>query len=221
MITPDDKDYIETKRILLGQKEMLPIAMELRSWLKGRYGVNMVNFECGCIKEANRIDRYRLGIILDRERDVTKMQKSPLVNNPAYERDISAYFIDLAKKYDHTGIKNPDKFFICYHNFSNVARTDATWNSIKKNSARIRRSHKNVWGVECAFDSAVVFYKTVKDVEESGKNGVSRKIRKLYFDTLKEYDEFGYFTMDDLDMVFDSKENLDKNYQGRVFYYFR
>jgi len=38
---------------------------------------------------------------------------------------------------------------------------------------------------------------------------------------LKAYDVLDYFTRENISLKFDSKENLDKNYDGNLFYYTR
>ena len=43
----------------------------------------------------------------------------------------------------------------------------------------------------------------------------------MYFELLKEYDEFEYFKQDSFLIYLDSKENFDNNYEGDWHYYYK
>jgi len=58
-------------------------------------------------------------------------------------------------------------------------------------------------------------------MHENEANGVSPMILDDYYSLLKGYDELNYFTRQNIYIKFDSKENLEKNYQGSLFYYSR
>lgn len=42
-----------------------------------------------------------------------------------------------------------------------------------------------------------------------------------WFTAAKLHDEFGYLTRDEVFVAVDSKENLDRNYEGSLYYYFK
>jgi len=67
----------------------------------------------------------------------------------------------------------------------------------------------------------VVFYMTDKVLNENIKNGTNDNIKNDCLRLLRLYDEFDYFNEKTLKLTFDSKQNLDENYQGNSFYYFR
>jgi hypothetical protein len=71
------------------------------------------------------------------------------------------------------------------------------------------------------FSSSVVFYYSDADITVNENNGISKAIMDTYYSILKKYDELNYFTRENIRLKFDSKENLDKNYQGNLFYYTR
>lgn len=84
------------------------------------------------------------------------------------------------------------------------------------------KRHSMVWDVvPNASYGAVVFYYTEKHVTDNQKNGISKLIEDDYYSMLKKYDELNVFTRDNINLKFDSKENVDKNYEGNLFYYFR
>lgn len=65
------------------------------------------------------------------------------------------------------------------------------------------------------------FYYFDADIVVNENNGISKAITDTYYSILKEYDKPNYFTSENISLKFDSKENLDKNYQGNLFYYTR
>ena len=112
---------------------------------------------------------------------------------------------------------------VVYNDFSEEAKTAANWNAIKKANNYLKRKYRNdsLWYVEAEFSSVVIFYLNESDISRNDENGISRKIKMDYFNILKKYDEMNYYTLDNFVMTFDSKENLDKNYEGNLFYYSR
>ncbi len=71
------------------------------------------------------------------------------------------------------------------------------------------------------FSGLVVFYFTDNDISVSNVNGASEKITNDYYTILKKYDELNYFTRENIAIKFDSKENVDNNFGGSLFYYTR
>ncbi len=79
-----------------------------------------------------------------------------------------------------------------------------------------------IWDISAdASYGAVVFYYLYKDVAENQNKDVNKTIQDEYYLILKKYDELDYFTRDNMRLKFDSKENVDKNFQGNVNNYFR
>ena len=79
----------------------------------------------------------------------------------------------------------------------------------------------NVWEVDGFSKDTVVFYLTERDVRDNQKNGNSDRTKRRCYDLATPYDEYDYFESESFPVRFDSKQNVDKNYAGRLFYYFR
>jgi hypothetical protein len=71
------------------------------------------------------------------------------------------------------------------------------------------------------FTASVVFYHSDVDIMTNENNGLSNSITNDYYSILKKYDELNYYTRENISLKFDSKENLDKNFEGSLFYYTR
>ena len=69
--------------------------------------------------------------------------------------------------------------------------------------------------------SAKVYYYKNNDIDKNHKNGISKKIKSDYYEILKKYDKLDYYTFENFEMIYDSKENLDENYNGSLCIYSR
>jgi hypothetical protein len=124
-------------------------------------------------------------------------------------------------KYGFTDEANLENLFVIYNDFSDEARVAANWKAAEEVKTQIKSKYPVVWNVITMFSGSVVFYYSDADIAVNENNGISQAITDIYYSILKKYDEFNYFTRENISLKFDSKENLDKNYQGNLFYYTR
>lgn len=149
------------------------------------------------------------------------MYVSPTQPNEAYQGQIALEFRRLALKHKFTDEAKLEKLFVIYNDFSEEAKTEANWKAIKEVETQIKSKYPIVWEVVSMFSGSVVFYYSHADIAVNENNGISQAITDTYYSILKKYDELNYFTRENINLKFDSKENLDKNYQGNLFYYTR
>jgi len=64
-----------------------------------------------------------------------------------------------------------------------------------------------------------VFFLSNDDLKNSEK--IKHNIKDDYFRLLKQQDEFDLFDGFNFHLEFDSKQNLDENYSGNLYYYFK
>lgn len=223
MVLLGDKIYEETKMIIQGKKILRPIFSELSKWLNEKYLIKALNFEFSKLDSKN--DRYRLYVILNSSEDITKMRVNKLLFNPEYQEQISFEFSRLAKMYNFTKPSNLDNLLVVFNEFSHEAKTDANWKAIKEAENYLKDKYQYqdiwIWHISAEFESVIVFYLSESDIIKYNENGISENIKSDYYKILRKYDEMGYYTMDSFLMTFDSKENLDRNYEGNLFFYSR
>jgi hypothetical protein len=131
-------------------------------------------------------------------------------------------FKRIALKHKYASKAQLRGMWIRYNDFSVEARTAVKSKVIGRARRYIMKKYQTVWDViGGASYWTVVFYYTEKDVIENQNNGVSEMIAGNYYSLLKEHDELHFFTRDNMGLKFDSKENVDKNYKGNLFHYFR
>lgn len=139
--------------------------------------------------------------------------------NEEAENLIALKFKSLALNHDFPIDKRIKNIFVVFYDFSKEARSEANKKAVIGLDEKIKSKYPIVWKVYGVFDSFFVFYYLDKDVEENEKSGVSKTIRTMYYNAVKQFDEMNYFTSDNLTIKFDSKENLDKNFNGSLYNY--
>lgn len=224
MVLVGDREYNETLQILRGKKELAPIYLELKNWLIERFGVTAYNFVFEKIKYNNPENRYQLYILLSSTKDYHKMHEKGYCSYDRKKQDeISRQFNELALKYEFAHESKSKDVWICYNDFSVEIKTDVNSRAYKEigNSIKEKYGKYSLWELCPAFTSVVVFYQKDSHIKKNSENGISDMIRKDYFEVLLKCDEFNVYKTDEFIMTFDSKENLDKNYSGNLYYYFK
>lgn len=220
MVLLDDDVYKETKEIVLGKRKQSPLLIELSEWFSSMYSVKVLNIQFSKLKGPKE-SRFRLYVIIENTEDHQKMYLSPAQPKEEYQRQIALEFRKLASKHRFTDELNLENLFVIYNDFSAEAKTEANWKAVKEVVTQIKSNYPVVWDVISMFSSSVVFYYSDADVAVCENNGISKAITDTYYSILKKYDELDYYTRENISLKFDSRENLDKNYQGSLFYYTR
>lgn len=220
MVLLDDKTYQETKDIVLGKSKRSPLLNEFALWFSRKHSVKIVNFTFDKLTTPG-VNRHRLCVIIANTKGYRKMFTRPFEYNDVYQFAIAQEFEKLAVKHKFADAESLEDLFVSFIDFSDEARTDANWRAVKEVQTYLKGKYPFVWDVISPFSSSVVFYYTNREVETYEANGVSRQVSDEYYDILKKYDELNYFSKESMSLAFDSKENLDKNYEGSLFHYTR
>ncbi len=217
LMSPDI--YQRTRQLLLGEAEKSALLVEFSAWLRQKYAVDLVNFDYGRIDNPN--NSRRLYLVLNAALDVEKLTSAPFQRNPIIDQAISDRFRQLARKHAYADQHALEKFFVAYTDFSEEARTLANWEAIKEAKPLIKSRHPQVWELLAIFSSTVVFYYQDAEIQEHEASGLSAAIFEQYYRIIKKYDELDYYTPGNFNLKFDSKQNVDQNYEGSLFYYSR
>ena len=237
------KTYYETLNILRGRTELLPIFRKLKEFIQSKYDVTVYNF---VFEKQNHMKRFRLYVLLATAEDFKKMfgeesayklydkdtpkeaieklfgENEYLLRNydKSIQKAIAEKFFELANKYNYGKPKSREDVFVCYNDFSSEIKTVINWKAIKKARELILKKYatSRVWDVVSCLESSVVFFCSDEDLKNSAD--IRTQIEDDYFSLLKPHDEFDVFDRSRFSLKFDSKQNLDENYQGSLYYYF-
>ncbi len=221
MLLLDDDIYYETKNFVRGEQKRSPLLIEFSDWLRSTFSVELLNFQFDNIPYTNRL---RLGLILKNTADWQTLR------NPYYwanrppepltpDQQIAQEFEKLALRHEFSHPSKLKDLFISYNDFSEEAKFEARAKAGKEIEKRIEAEFPIVWHVEGLLAYSVIFFGTNANILEFERNGISSRIADTYYAILKQYDDLNYFTRENIGLTFDSKENLDINYEGNLFYY--
>ncbi len=222
MISVDNHTYQETLDLLKGRKRLSPMYAELKAWLSDEFQITAYNFEFREMNWNHAPGIYRLFIQLSSKADYDAMFDG---YNYSAEKQaaISEKLCELASKYQMPERNVYQNVFVAYCDFSEEIRSDYNGKAylLLKEELKEKYTRHSVWDIIALFSSLTVFYQTDSDVGLNEANGISMQIKNEYYDTLHRLDEFHVFTYDNLSVMFDSKENLDNNFEGNLYYYFK
>ena len=233
MVTCWDKEYKDTKLIMQGKASMRPEFKPLAEWIDRTYDVKTINIIYDTIEPH---DSPRLQICFELEKDKKKFDGPGLFTfDERKQKSVGIKFNEILKKEGllekprvlnlfskkQESIYKTKGIFVIFDAFEQLAKEDAN-ESIPKTELEelIRQTQdENLWHILNAF-GMVVFFLYTDDQVKQYNNGSKKEIwARMYFQLLKQYDEFDYFNEADFSISLDSKENFDKNYQSNWYYY--
>jgi hypothetical protein len=235
MIVSTDPDYLDTKLVKQGVKQLDPIFQELSDWIKKKFDTPVLNIYYDKIDTDK--DRPRLSIIFEHYQNVEKFRD--LIGNYETEKQnlIADQFRQILKsktiqrqslfdrlfKKSQTSRFDTDRLLVIFTGFDRIAREEVN-NKIPQyeiDKLKQELNSKNVWEIYREFATTTYFFYTDKQIEDYKIDGTAEILRQQYFDILKKYDEFNYINLDSYFLAFDSKENFDKNFKSNWFSYSR
>jgi hypothetical protein len=221
MLFGDNNLFSITRSAKLGNIELPSALAQLRSWICNEFGVGVVHIVFDHVDVGPSAGRPRLNVILETDADYDSWKTDVITIRPEIERRVLSRFRELASTdpntYDTEGV------FLILDNFADECLGRACSKFLKTDADRIANDFSTVpiWKIDGFSRYLVVFLETDKDVRSKTDDGTCAKISRRCFNAVKPYDEFGYLSGDSFRLKFDSKENLDKQYNGSLFYYWR
>jgi hypothetical protein len=202
-----------------GDVELSPGQTRFAAWLADRYGARLVYMLLDEIDIGPAAGRPRLWLVVESAEDVAKLERTRWVLKrgvtEAVQHQLVACGVQSSAAQQIVHIVPVD--------FSREAIRDAVsaFLDADRHALTEELAALGVWRVTGSLGQVVVFYLTQDDIEAKMANGQSDAIARRCYELVRPRDQFGYLTFANFPIVFDSKENLDANYGGSEFYYFR
>jgi len=221
----NDELYAIVRSAKLGQVNLSPVLDQLRTWIIREYGLGFVHVLFDHVEGGPPPHNPRLTVILETDADYDSWHLDHLTVRPKIVRRVLDKFEKLAQAEPET--YDTDGIFLVVENFSDAALNRACSNFLFNDAIRVvsefemGQETSPIWRIDGFSRTIVVFFYTDKDIRRNTENGACAKIAKRCLEGIKPYDEFGYLTKASFRLKFDSKENLDRNYKGSLFYYWR
>ena len=213
-----DPIYQQARAAKRGEAEPAPASVRFANWLTEVYAVRLVYLLLDEIDIGPAAGRPRLWLLLEGDEDVAKLEEKATVFRPGVAEAIQRQVVacGLRPSVDQHGV------LVVLVDFSREAVEHAVSDFLAAHARQLadELATSGVWRITGACGRVVVFYLSQDDVDANAESGQSDAIARRCYDLLKPHDEFDYLALDDFPIVFDSKENLDANYEGSEYYYF-
>jgi hypothetical protein len=235
MIMPSDKDYKETKQIMLGKKAIKPEFKPLAEWIDKTYGVKTINVFYDTIDKGAR---PRLEICFEHPREKAVFNGPNGFNfDSDKQKAIGKKFKETLKEQgliQESGLlglfKKPatskyktENIWVIYGDFESIARIEANESVPEEKVKALKKelNNEDIWEISRAFSGTTIFLYTDAQVKKYENSEEHKEWTDKYFELLSQYDEFGYFKREFFTIYIDSKENFDNNYESNWYYYYK
>lgn len=234
MIVSTDPDYLDTKLIKQGAKELEPVLKELADWIQKKYTTPVLNIYCDKIDTDQ--ERPRINIIFEYCSDVEKFRDNIGNYDTKKQNSIADQFRLIVKSTSIPNLNLSPELFTKVHSSLEIERLLVIFSAFEPivreeinhkipqaeiDGLKKALAAKNVWEIFREFATTTVFFETDKQIEDYRKSGILEQIQNIYFRLLKRYDEFDYIKHDTSILNFDSRENFEMNFESNWFYYSR
>ncbi len=224
MLERDDKELEEVNQVVRGRVKMPRTMQRLQAWINESYPVNVLHVRHNPLDASPR-ENPRLDITLQTAHQYNEWQPS-FRHIPAKEPELEPRIVSRFKEFAilENETYDTDGLFVVVDCHERACiRFAMSKFADKHNKALVKRfPAANIWRVEsaglCRID---VFYRTDDDAKRNLADGTSDAIRAYILEEAKKYDEFRYLTDENLPLTFETKEHVDREFAGNLFYYFR
>jgi len=186
MIMPSDKEYTQTKRIILGTDKMKTEFVPLADWIDKTYEVKTINIIYDTL--YNKTPRIQICFEFEKEKnkflthDISYFDKSKqtaigqkfseIIKQQGLSKSQSTFLnmFGLNKK----GTYLTDNVFVIYGAFEPIAKLEATYKITKEQTEKFIESfhNKDIWTISIGFTIPTFFMFTDEKVKEYDKPAI-------------------------------------------------
>ena len=207
----DSAEYLDTKLIMQGKRCLEYPFAELANKIQRRYAVRPINFHYDDIGG----NRSRLQIIVETMAEANKFPKGLF-----YDLDEKAH---IAGFFRELFVSNDGYPYTTIEVFETAAKTEANHNvpDVLLEELKQRFKYMNLWEIKKDRNWSVIYLFETNDIVNAIANThIEDELKRSYFNSIKQYDEFDYIKYSDFYISLDSRENFISNYKGHWQYYF-
>jgi len=202
---------------------MSPLFQSFVDKIEPMYDLSILAIEYDQIDIGPHKGRPRLNLIFEDQKSSDSIHKDRWTIKPHVKKRILRTFTESVIEFqEEDSYPTEDTHLIC-DVFADEAKNRTALELIEREGKEIEKKFfkHGVWTITGMSKVIVVFFTDEKTKKENRENGVCDSIRNELYSRIRQYDEFHYFTESNLEVHYDSKENLDDKYEGSLFYYFR
>jgi hypothetical protein len=236
VISPSDKEYKQTKKIMLGKEVMNPDFRPLADFIDKTFGVKTINIVYDTIDKGTR---PRIGINFEYAHEKQSFNennghgnfdsnKQKLISDKFRQTIIDQGLIKKRGLFGFFGKSEKPKYqtdniWVYYSAFEPIAKDEANESVPQAKVVQLKTelNCKDLWEISRCYSGTTFFLYTEEQVKQYENSETRKKWANKYFDLLEPYNEFGYFKRDKFNVYLDSKENFDNNFESNWYYYYK
>ena len=201
MILPSDKEYTQTKRIILGTERMKPEFVPLAEWIDKTFDVRTINIVYDTLD--NKTPRIQICFEYEKEKNKFLTHDISYFDKPK-QKEIAEKFTKIIKQQglsrSHSSISNifglnkkgiylTDNVFVIYGAFEPIAKLEATYKITQKQTEEFIKSidNKDIWTISIGFTIPTFFMFTDEKVKEYDKPEIKSMWADKYYDFVKPF----------------------------------
>ena len=212
MLRPSDQEYKITRLIKVGKNTMDEKFNAFADWINKKYLVQILNIYIDTLDNGT----LRLQLIFEHESDLNIFFLKDRFTSSKRIVNI------IEKKFKQTfHLTNLQSVLVLFYAFEPLAKEAANAKISLKTITSIEEKSKGLlWKIARFGEHVTFFFNTNVQLKKAKQSGLTVQLKQEYFEILKHFDEFGYFTLGNFNTVFDSKENFHENYSSswRAYY---
>jgi len=235
-IMPTDRDYLRAKKIKQGVARLDHSYDRFFDRFHARYGITPLTISLDSIDRPRREGRRpRLAVVLERSSEYRSFLTSPFNYDKAKQKEIAHLLTatvasrTLREQFDMPhrlvgGAPKAEEIFVCFEDFERVAKDEVHDLTAEAERERFESSlaiGSQLWCTQRFSGPPIVFVHTDEQAQALRNSPLRDTWADVYYEIAKPHDEFGYLDRAEIAIVVDSKENLDSNYAGNWYYYFK
>ena len=221
MLSPKDKSFIDTMQVKDNDKTIPYEFKKLIDWIADKYGITPINICYEIISNG----LPRIEVVFETMVECSMFKTRIILNDKVKQAEVKEAFLDILSNeeskvsYEY----KTDRLLVIFSSFAPVARTYANNQITKESIEELKQKYADygIWEISRFSTSADIFFYTDKQLRENTESKITDEICREYFNLHKAHDKYGYLDWDEYELRFDSKENVDTNYEGNLFYYYR
>jgi hypothetical protein len=227
MYDPNHPAYKQSVAIKLGRTALAPEYQQLVDWLSQLYTIPVLNYYYYIVETSKHYRQQHIILITETNSDAERLEEimKPDEIISGFQMHFNTHVLsgkDPLKRDVLPAIdgKFPDTVIVCCA--LEAVELKKAYASASTAISALAAQYEELWLISANGPWHTVFYYTTAQIGECESNGISASIRNDILTLLRRHDRFGYFGSHSLTFVqFDSKEALDLNFQGNMYYYYK
>jgi hypothetical protein len=226
MLFGNERLYRECCELKRGKKNLCPLLERLRIRLSEVLGVTVLNFDYEPSKTEAKPAKASLSVIVESRDDYQKIidPHPPHIHlQDAVAQIVQREFAETVIAMELQTHFDQEPVTVWADCFADEAMNQAAsllfFNDREALIAQF--SADLIWNIINQQGEIVVFFVNEAVKKDALARGLGYQIRQACFDRIQHYDEFHYFTPENFLVIYESKENLDRNYRGNLFNYWK